>query len=117
MVWDHKPGKKRTGTQISMAAKIAITFSESALYDLQEIVSYYEEQAIPHIGKELMTDIIHDIELLSYQPDMGRVVPEFEIFTGIDPSSISDSLPKRKKTGPYRSDMEKREASETALTT
>ena len=62
-----------------MAAKIAITFSESALYDLQEIVSYYEEQAIPHIGKELMTDIIHDIELLSYQPDMGRVVPEFEI--------------------------------------
>lgn len=62
-----------------MAIKVAITFTESALSDLQEILSYHEEKGIPHIGKKLVVDIISDIELLSDQPDMGRIVPEFEL--------------------------------------
>ncbi len=62
-----------------MRPKVTITFAESAFADLQEIISYYEEQDIPDIGKKLVADIISDIEILSDQPDMGRVVPEFEI--------------------------------------
>ena len=62
-----------------MAAKVTITFAESALSDLQEILSFHKEQGIPHIGERLVADIIIDIELLSDQPDMGRIVPEFEV--------------------------------------
>ena len=62
-----------------MTAKVIITFAESAISDLQEILSYYEGQTVPHIGKKLVADIIADIELLSQQPDIGRIVPEFEL--------------------------------------
>ena len=60
-----------------MAAKISISFAESAFEDLQEILSYYEEQNASHIGKRLVSEIFGDIELLGDQPDMGRIVPEF----------------------------------------
>jgi plasmid stabilization system protein ParE len=62
-----------------MAAKVSITFADSALKDLQEVLSYYEEQDSPHTGKRLVAEIIADIELLIDQPDMGRMVPEFEV--------------------------------------
>lgn len=62
-----------------MAAKITITFADSAVSDLQEILAYYEEQSIPDIGKRLVAEIVADIELLIDQPDMGRIVPEFEL--------------------------------------
>ena len=62
-----------------MVAEVTIAFAESAISDLQEILSYYEEQTIPHVGKKLVADIIADIELLSEQPDIGRIVPEFEL--------------------------------------
>ena len=62
-----------------MAAKVSITFADSAVSDLQDILTYYEEQSIPDIGKRLVAEIIDDIELLKVQPDMGRMVPEFEL--------------------------------------
>ena len=62
-----------------MAAKVSITFADSAASDLQNILAYYEEQSAPHIGKRLVAEIIDDIELLKEQPDMGRMVPEFEL--------------------------------------
>ena len=62
-----------------MAAKVSITFADSAVSDLQDILTYYEEQSIPDIGKRLLAEIIDDIELLKGQPDMGRMVPEFEL--------------------------------------
>ena len=62
-----------------MAAKVTIAFADSAVSDLQDILSYYEEQSTPDIGKRLVTEIITDIELLKEQPDMGRMVPEFEL--------------------------------------
>ena len=62
-----------------MAAKVPITFADSAVSDLQDILTYYEEQSIPDIGKRLLAEIIDDIELLKEQPDMGRMVPEFEL--------------------------------------
>ena len=62
-----------------MAAKVSITFADSAVSDLQDILAYYEEQSIPDIGKRLVAEIVIDIELLKEQPDMGRMVPEFEL--------------------------------------
>jgi toxin ParE1/3/4 len=62
-----------------VAAKVSITFADSAVRDLQNILAYYEEQSAPHIGKQLVAEIIDDIELLKEQPDMGRMVPEFEL--------------------------------------
>jgi len=62
-----------------VAAKVSITFADSAVSDLQNILAYYEEQSAPHIGKRLVAEIIDDIELLKKQPDMGRMVPEFEL--------------------------------------
>ena len=62
-----------------MAPKVTIAFSDSALRDLHEILSYCEEQDIHHIGKRLVAEIIADIELLKDEPDMGRMVPEFDV--------------------------------------
>ena len=63
-----------------MTALIPVTFSESALADLQEVLAFYSEQDVPHVGGKLVRKIIEDIELLSSQPDMGRIVPEFELY-------------------------------------
>jgi plasmid stabilization system protein ParE len=62
-----------------MGRKIAIFFAASALADLEEILDYYQEQAVPQVGQRLVSGILADIELLAAQPEMGRVVPEFEL--------------------------------------
>ena len=62
-----------------MSKKLGITFVDSALVDLQEVLEYYKEQQVPHVGEKLVGTIIADIELLSEQPDMGQIVPEFEL--------------------------------------
>ena len=61
-----------------MAACMKITFSDSAVRDLEDIVEYYSEQQIPHVGARLVRKVIEEIELLGEAPDIGRVVPEFE---------------------------------------
>jgi plasmid stabilization system protein ParE len=61
-----------------MALHVNISFAASALGDLEELLDYYRKQDVPHVGERLVAEIIHDIELLSRQPGMGRVVPEFE---------------------------------------
>ena len=62
-----------------MGRRIAISFAASALDDLEEILAYYQEQAVPRVGQRLVGGILADIELLASQPEMGRVVPEFEL--------------------------------------
>jgi plasmid stabilization system protein ParE len=62
-----------------VAPKVTITFADSAVSDLHEILVYYEEQSVPDVGKRLVAEIVADIELLKEQPEMGRVVPEFEL--------------------------------------
>lgn len=62
-----------------MSAKIRITFARSALDDLEDILEFYREQQVPQVGEELVGNVIKDIELLVEQPDMGRIVPEFEV--------------------------------------
>ena len=54
-----------------------ISFSQSALGDLEEIVAYHQEQAIPAVGNDLVISMFEHIETLLDHPDIGRVVPEF----------------------------------------
>jgi toxin ParE1/3/4 len=61
-----------------MVDKIKVSLAESAIKDLESILDYYKEQKIPHVGKRLVGKVVDDIECLKDQPDMGRVVPEFE---------------------------------------
>lgn len=62
-----------------MTAGITITFADSALGDLEGILAYYRDQQAPQAGERLVADVIKDIELLADQPDMGRIVPEFDL--------------------------------------
>lgn len=60
-----------------MTKKIRISFAVSALNDLEELIDYYKEQEIPHIGEKLVKKVIKDIEFLRNEPEIGRIVPEF----------------------------------------
>ena len=55
-----------------------ITFAESAVQNMEDILAYYADQVMPQVSSKLVAEIIADIELLSSQPRMGRMVPEFE---------------------------------------
>lgn len=61
-----------------MGEPIKISLAESAVEDLEDILIYYTDQKIPHVGKRLVSQVLKDIECLKDQPDIGRVVPEFE---------------------------------------
>ena len=54
-----------------------VSLTESAVGDLQELRKYYEEQGVPKVGQQFVTEIIDRIETLTTHPDIGRVVPEF----------------------------------------
>ena len=62
-----------------MAPQVKITFARSAVKDLEDVLEYYREQKVPQVGERLVAEVIKDIELLAEQPEMGRVVPEFEL--------------------------------------
>lgn len=55
-----------------------ILVSNSAFSDLEDIKEYYEEQAVPEIGMNYISDIFDHIETLNDHPKIGRIVPEFE---------------------------------------
>ncbi len=54
-----------------------ISFSKSAIEDLKGIKQYYLEQGVPQIGQDFVASIVEHVETLSSNPDIGRVVPEF----------------------------------------
>ncbi len=56
-----------------------ISVSKSSFNDLENIISYYNSQGVPDIGIKFAEAIIKHIEVLSEHPDIGRVVPEFEL--------------------------------------
>jgi len=62
-----------------MAKKFQLSFAESAVSDLEDILSYYNEQASPETGNRLVKEIIAQVERLARYPDSGRVVPEFDL--------------------------------------
>ncbi len=61
-----------------MDDKIKISLAESAIEDLEDILNYYSEQKVPHVGKRFVSQVLEDFEGLKNQPDVGRIVPEFK---------------------------------------
>jgi len=61
-----------------MARRLAVTFSESAVADLEDVRHWYTEQGVPDVGARLVAGVIERVEQISAFPESGRVVPEFE---------------------------------------
>lgn len=55
-----------------------VCLTDSAIEDLQELQAYYNEQLVPQVGKRLVTEILDRMETLTDNPDIGRIVPEFD---------------------------------------
>jgi plasmid stabilization system protein ParE len=58
---------------------VKIRITDSAVEDLRELQVYYEEHLAPQIGNQFVTEILDRIETLTDNPDIGRIVPEFDI--------------------------------------
>ena len=56
--------------------KVAI--SNSAFNDLENIKHYYQNEGVADIGAQFVTSIFDHIQSLYKNPDIGRVVPEFD---------------------------------------
>ncbi len=55
-----------------------VFLSNSAISDFEGIKEYYEEAGVPHVGKQFVSPIIDHIQTLRENPDIGRMVPEFD---------------------------------------
>jgi len=62
-----------------MPRKKTITFSASAVKDLETIRTWYTEQQVPAVGERLLMEVISQVERLTDFPESGRIVPEFGI--------------------------------------
>jgi len=62
-----------------MAGKPPVSFSASAVADLEEIADYYAGEQAPQTGRRLVAEIIAQAERLAEFPESGRVVPEFAL--------------------------------------
>lgn len=59
-----------------MAAQV--TFSESAVRDLQELMEWYAAQSASEVGESLVRDVFASVDQLAAFPASGRVVLEFD---------------------------------------
>ncbi len=57
----------------------AITFSGSAVDDLEDIRRHYDELSAPEAAERFLSEILKNIEKLKRFPLAGRVVPEFGV--------------------------------------
>jgi toxin ParE1/3/4 len=55
-----------------------VILSESALRDLRGIRDWYAEEGVPEVGARLVQEILARLDPLRQNPDLGRIVPEFE---------------------------------------
>ena len=55
-----------------------IYLADSAIDDLRKLQLYYDEQLVPQVGNRFVTEILDRIETLMNNPDIGRIVPEFD---------------------------------------
>ena len=60
-----------------MQRKKTITFTISAINDLDDMRAWYAEQQVPAVGDKLLREIVSQVERLGAFPESGRVVPEF----------------------------------------
>ena len=62
-----------------MPPKRVITFTLSAVKDLEEIKAWYIDQQVPDVGERLLGEVVSQVERLAEFPESGRIVPEFGI--------------------------------------
>ena len=62
-----------------MPRKQKITFTASAVKDLEGILQWYKDQHVPDVGGRLLREVIDHVEKLADFPQSGRVVPEFSV--------------------------------------
>ena len=62
-----------------MADKLSVTFAESAVSDLDDILQYYENEHASDTGNRIISELIEAAGRLAAFPLSGRVVPEFNI--------------------------------------
>lgn len=62
-----------------MPARVKISFALSAVTDLEDIQTYYNNEKVPNEGKRLVSEVITQIERLIDHPLSGRIVPEFNV--------------------------------------
>jgi len=60
-----------------MKRKKTITFTISAVNDLDDMRAWYAEQQVPAVGDKLLREIVSQVERLCAFPESERVVPEF----------------------------------------
>ena len=70
-----------------MPKRSSLSFAESAISDLEEVIAWSTEQGIPETGRKLVEKVIVQTERLTLYPDSGRVVPE--LFTLLFVSCIA----------------------------
>ena len=58
-----------------MAKKVSLSFAESAVSDLEDLLAYYNEQSAPDAGKRIVNRIVSKTEKLVHHPSIGRIVP------------------------------------------
>lgn len=56
-----------------------VSISNSAMNDLENMIDYYTEEGTSQIGLKFAKEIIEHIQVLADHPDMGRIVPEFQL--------------------------------------
>jgi plasmid stabilization system protein ParE len=57
--------------------QVTLVFAESAVFDLENIRTYYHAQGAADVGRDIIAAIIERIENIPLHPESGRVVPEF----------------------------------------
>ena len=62
-----------------MGRKFRISFSGSAVEDIESIRRWYLDQQVPETGERFVGEIISSVERLGDFPESGRIVPEFGV--------------------------------------
>jgi toxin ParE1/3/4 len=62
-----------------MPRKRVITFTLSAVKDLEAIKAWHIDQQVPDVGERLLGEAVSQVERLAVFPESGRIVPEFGI--------------------------------------
>ena len=58
-------------------SRVTVRFAETAVSDLEALMTWYESHGVPEVGERIVVDIVARIEDLAQHPDRGRIVPEF----------------------------------------
>lgn len=58
-------------------ADIVISFSKTALCDLDAVQARNSGQGTPEVGMRVVAEVLECVEALAEEPGAGRVVPEF----------------------------------------